>query len=61
MADEHEPPEPTDRAPEPPAPPGDKPPPDDAPGLGDALAIGIGCFVFVLFFAAIVIVGALRG
>jgi len=37
------------------------PPEQRPPGRGDALAIGIGCFVFVLFFGAIVLVGILRG
>jgi hypothetical protein len=35
-------------------------PPDDAPSKGDIAAIGIGCLVFVLFFIAIVMVGATR-
>jgi hypothetical protein len=45
--------------------PTDKPPEapkkgDDAPGKSDALALGIGCLVFVIFFIAIVMVGATR-
>ena len=33
---------------------------DDAPSKGDLAAIGIGCFVVLLFFIAIVMVGATR-
>lgn len=33
---------------------------DDAPSKGDLAAIGIGCLVLVIFFIAIVIVGATR-
>jgi hypothetical protein len=34
--------------------------PDDAPSKGDIAALGIGCLVFLLFFVAIVMVGASR-
>ena len=32
-------------------------PKDDKPGKGDAIAIGIGCAVFIIMFVAIVLVG----
>jgi len=35
-------------------------PAEDAPSKGDLAALGIGCLVFVIFFIAIVIVGAMR-
>lgn len=34
--------------------------PDDAPSTGDIAAIGIGCLVFVVFFAAIVFAAMMR-
>jgi hypothetical protein len=34
--------------------------PDDAPGWADVAAIGIGCLVVVIFFAAIILVGIMR-
>lgn len=32
----------------------------DEPGKADALALGIGCLVFIIFFIAIVLVGSMR-
>lgn len=34
--------------------------PEDAPSKGDVAALGIGCLVVILFFIAIVMVGATR-
>lgn len=35
-------------------------PPNDSSSKGDLAALGIGCLVFVLFFIAVVMVGATR-
>ncbi|MDB4986055.1 MAG: hypothetical protein JWN04_1233 [Myxococcaceae bacterium] len=35
-------------------------PPVKGPGKGDLAAFGIGCLVFIIFFAAIITVGVMR-
>ncbi len=38
----------------------EKPRAPDAPSKGDYFALGIGCLVVIIFFAAIVVVGIMR-
>ena len=38
----------------------DKPRPDDAPSKGDIAALGIGCLVFLIFLAMVIIVAMSR-